>query len=117
MLSKISIAMMLATALFVAPMRVSAAACILSNAPSEKMCQPDCCANKACCETSHERTGPSVQPLAKAGSDYKSIATNAPAVAAAPATQLTATKLLVLLSAECVAHSPPPLALICIRLI
>jgi len=117
MFSKISIAVMLATALFVAPMRVSAAACILSNAPSEKMCQPDCCANKACCETSHERTGPSVQPMAKAGSDYKSIATNAPAVAAAPATQLTATKLRVSLSAECVAHSPPPLALICIRLI
>jgi hypothetical protein len=60
--------MAMATALFMAPVGLAARSCILSSAPSQKACQPGCCANKTCCATSPKNTAPPSQPLAKA--DY-----------------------------------------------
>jgi hypothetical protein len=57
-----------------------------------------------------------VQLLAKSGSDQQNIATPPSAVAMAVLNQ-TAVESPVFSSAEWTAHSPPPLALICIRLI
>jgi hypothetical protein len=116
MLSKISMSVTLAIALLVAPMRLSAVPCILSNAPSEKACDPGCCTNKTCCETSQKNTAPPVQPFAKSGSNKPNVATLASTVAVAVPNQ-AAIDSPVFFSAECVAHSPTPLALICIRLI
>jgi hypothetical protein len=116
MLSKITASAAIGLALLTATVRLPAAACIVTNTPSQKACQPGCCANKACCETSHERTGPPVQPLAKAGSDQQNIATLASTVAVVVLNE-AATDSFVFPSAECSAHSLAPLALICIRLI
>lgn len=116
MLGKIGTSMVVATALFIGAVRLPAVPCILSNAPSEKACAPGCCKNKSCCETSQQRTGPPVQPLAKTGTDQQNIATVAPIVPVAVFDQATA-ELFVFSSAEGRAHSQPPFALICIRLI
>jgi hypothetical protein len=116
MLGKIGTSVVVATALFLGAVRLPAVPCILSNAPSEKACAPGCCKNKSCCETSHQRTAPPVQPLAKAGSNQQNIATFAATGPVAVFDQ-AATELFVFPSAECSTHSPPPLALICIRLI
>jgi hypothetical protein len=117
MLSKISVSVMVATALFGASMRLPAASCILSNAPSEKACKPGCCANKTCCKTSQKNTAPPVQPLAKSGSDQQNIAALPAMVAVAVLNQAATTESPIFSSAECTAHSPAPLTLICIRLI
>jgi hypothetical protein len=116
MFSKITVSIAVGLVLSAATVRLPASPCILSNASSPTACQPGCCANKACCETSHQRTGPPVQPFAKSGSDQQNIATPPSAVAVAVLNQ-TPTESPVLLSAECTAHLPAPLALICIRLI
>ena len=116
MFSKITVSIAVGLALSAATVRLPASPCILSNASSPTACQPGCCANKACCETSHERTRPPVQPFAKSGSDQQNIATPPSAVVVAVLNQ-TATESLVFSSGECTAHSPTPLALICIRLI
>jgi hypothetical protein len=116
MLARISISVMLATGLFLSAVRLPAAPCILSNAPSEKACTMGCCKNKSCCETSQQRTGPPVQPQAKAGSDQQNIATVAPTVPGAVFAQ-AAPEFFAFPRANCRTHSPPPLALICIRLI
>src|SRR5260370_14002667 len=68
MLSRIIISMAIAAALFTAPVGLAARSCILSNAPSQKACQPSCCANKTCCATSPTNTAPPSQPLGKADS-------------------------------------------------
>jgi hypothetical protein len=68
MLSRIIISMTMAAALFTAPVGLTARSCILSSVPSQKACQPSCCANKTCCATSPKNTGPPSQPLAKADS-------------------------------------------------
>ena len=114
MLGKIGISTILAAALALSAVRLPAAPCILSNAPTEKPCAMGCCANKSCCETSDKRTGPSKQPLAKATSNQPNIATLSSNVVLL---HHTATDLFVFSSAEYSAHAPPPLALICIRLI
>src|ERR1700730_2931689 len=116
MAGKISVSVMLATALILGAVRLPTAPCILANAPSEKACTPGCCANKSCCETSHQRTGRPVQPLAKSSSDQQNIATLSSTAAVAVSDQ-TATELFVFPSVEQGVHSPAPLALICIRLI
>jgi hypothetical protein len=117
MLSKISVSVMVATALFGASMRLPAASCILSNMPSEKACTPGCCANKTCCKTSQKNTAPPVQPLAKSGFNQQNIVALPAMVAVALPNPAVATESPVFSSAECTAHSPAPLALICIRLI
>jgi len=83
MVSKIGTSIILAAAFFGASMRLPTASCILSNAPAEKACTPGCCANKTCCITSPNNTGPPVQLLAKSGSDQQNIATPPSAVAMA----------------------------------
>jgi hypothetical protein len=117
MLGKIGTSVVLATALFLGAVRLPAVPCILSNAPTEKACTAGCCKNKSCCETSQRRTGPPVQPLAKAASDQQNIATFALTVPVVAVCDQAAAELFVFPTAECSAHSPPPLALICIRLI
>jgi hypothetical protein len=110
--SKTSVAVMLAIALVAASMRLPAAACTASTVA----CELGCCANKNCCETSQKKTPPPVQPLAQSVSDQQNIATLASTVPVTVFDQ-AATQLFVFSSADCRAHSPPPLALICIRLI
>jgi hypothetical protein len=70
----------------------------------------------ACCETSAERTGPPAQPLAKSGLDQQNVSA-IPAIAAVALLMPHATESYVFSSAEGRAQSPPPLTLICIRLI
>jgi hypothetical protein len=68
MLSRMTLSMAMATALLTAPVSLTVQSCILTNAPSQKACQPSCCANKTCCATSPKNTAPQSQPLAKADS-------------------------------------------------
>ena len=116
MFRKIGVSGVLLLALFVAPVRITAASCALSNAPSETACEMGCCANKCCCETSEKNTSPSAQPFAKAGSDQQNIAA-LPVAAPIAIFKQFAEESAVFPSAEWTAHSPAPLALICIRLI
>jgi hypothetical protein len=116
MFSKVTVSVAVGLALFAATVRLPATPCFVTNTPSEKACQPGCCANKACCTTSHERTGPPVQPLAKSSPDQQNVATLPPTVAAFWSVQI-AVEPQVFSSAEWTEHSPPPLELICIRLI
>jgi len=116
MLSRIMISVVLAVAFVAAPVRISARSCILVNAPTQKACQPACCANKTCCETSPKNTSPTAQPLAKSGSDQGNIATLPSALAVAGLIPAAGTSS-IFMSRDCTAHSPPPLALICVRLI
>jgi hypothetical protein len=116
MFSKLTVSVAVGLALFAATVRLPATPCFVTNTPSEKACQPGCCANKTCCATSHERTGPPVQPLAKSSPDLQNVATLPPTVAAFWSIQV-AIESLSLSSAEWTEHSPPPLELICIRLI
>jgi hypothetical protein len=116
MLSKVTVSVAVGLALFAATVRLPATPCFVTNTPSEKACQPGCCANKTCCATSHERTGPPVQPFAKSGLDQQNLTTPPTAVVAVVLNQ-TATESLVFSSVEWAAHSLPPLELICICLI
>jgi len=117
MLSRIILSMAMATTLFTAPVGVAARSCILASTPGQKACQSGCCANKTCCATSPKNAAPSSQPLAKSNSSYKLNATSiaVPAVVS-PSWEFGAQHLL-LSNAASDAHSPPTLALICIRLI
>jgi hypothetical protein len=118
MLSRTIISVSLTAALLIAvPLRLSARSCIASNPSSEQACQSKCCANKACCETSHERTGAPVQPLAKSGADQHNISAIPAIITVALAIPIPPRVSHSPFSAESTAHSPPPLALICIRLI
>lgn len=103
-------------ALVVATVRLPAATCIVTNTSDEKECRPGCCANRTCCETSPKHTGRPAQPLAKSGLDQQTVSA-IPAIAAVALLMPAPTEPHVFSSAERRAHSPPPLALICIRLI
>jgi hypothetical protein len=111
----ILIAVVLAMA--VRPLQLPAASCILSNAPSPDGCKPNCCANKTCCAVSRKTTGPVSQPLYQSGDAKQQLVigfVSVPvidSIAVATSTQPTC------LSARVRAHSPPPLAATCIRLI
>jgi hypothetical protein len=112
----ILIAVVLAMA--VRPLQLPAASCIPSNAPSQENCKPNCCANKRCCALSQKSNVPVSQPLYQSGDakqqqqvvgfiaiariDWPAAATSAQAIS--PVALLRA-------------HSPPPLAANCIRLI
>jgi hypothetical protein len=116
MLSRIMISVAMPAALLVAPVSISARSCILLNVAAEKACQPGCCANKTCCATSQKNTAPAAQPLTKSGSDQQTIATLPSGIVAAELSPPAAASS-IFSSRDCKAHSPPPLALICIRLI
>jgi hypothetical protein len=107
----------MAAALFMAPVGFAARSCILTNAPSQKACQPSCCANKTCCATSPKNTAPPSQPLAKADSSQQLSATFV-ATAALPFSSCEAgTEQFRLHLTSLSAHSPPQLALLCTFLI
>jgi hypothetical protein len=103
--------------LLVRPLQLPAASCILSNAPSEKPCKMHCCANKTCCAKSKGTSGPVSQPLHQSVDAKQQqmlaivsvlVIDSIPvAVSPQPARENFAMR----------AHSPPPLAATCIRLI
>jgi hypothetical protein len=116
MMGKVTVSVAIGLALFVATVRLPATPCFVTNTPSEKACEPGCCANKTCCLTSHERTGPPVQPLTKSNADQHNFIA-APAVVGGGLFFQCARESHVVSKAESSRHSPPTLALICIRLI
>src|SRR5437588_1157984 len=116
MLNRIIISVAMTAALLTAPVGLSARSCILSSAPVQQSCKPGCCANKTCCATSKEHKSSPSHPLGKDDSSYKVSAT----CIALPASVLPGREV----GAQAFAfsdasqrHAPPPLALICIRLI
>ena len=116
MLAKAAVSVAVGLSLCAATLRLPTVSCVLSNSSSPVACKPGCCANKACCETSHERTAAPVQPFAKSGLDQQNLAPS-PAIVATVVLNQTATESPVFLSVGWTAHSPTPLALGCIRLI
>jgi hypothetical protein len=117
MLSRIMISVAVAVALVAAPMGSAARSCILVNAPSQKACQPGCCANKTCCATSPKNTAPASQPLAKADSAQQLSATCfAPVALPYPNCEVGSEQFRPHI-ASLPAHSPPQLALLCTFLI
>ena len=116
-LSRIAISLAVAITVGVAAMPLSARSCILSNVASEKACKPQCCANKKCCETSDKNRATPAQPLDKSGADQQNIVASPSATAVVSVDQDTTPKLVLRLGANSLSHSPPTLALICIRLI
>ena len=116
MLRRVTVGLVVVAALFSATVRLPAAPCVVTNTPGPKACQPGCCANKACCATSHQRTGPPVQPLAKSGLDQQNF-TALPATIAPLLTFSSSSESRIVFHAEPVAHSPPLLSLLCTFLI
>ena len=117
MLSRIMISIAMAAAVVTAPMALSARSCILSSAPAQQACKSGCCANKSCCATSKEHKSNPTHPLGKADSNYKVSATCIAVPSAALPSSESAAQLFARYTAASQAHSPPTLALICIRLI
>jgi len=115
MVGKITMSVVLATALLLSAVRLPAAACILC-VPVEKACPMGCCEDQDCCDITQQRAGSAAQPLARSSSEQQNIAALASMVAV-PLPNRPATEQFVFSSAKCTAHSPPPLALSCIRLI
>jgi hypothetical protein len=116
MLSRIITSVAMAAALITAPVSLTARSCILSSAPVQQACKPGCCANKMCCATSSQHKSNPSQPLTKADSSYQVNATAVALLAVAPSPESGAQQFSVSHAASG-AHSPPTLALICIRLI
>ena len=115
MLSRIIVSLAMIAVLFTVPMG-TARSCILSSAPAQQACKPGSCANRTCCATSSEHKSSSSQPLTKADSSYKVNATPV-ALSVVPPSLESGAQRFPVSNAKCSAHSPPPLALICIRLI
>jgi hypothetical protein len=104
-------------AMLVRPLQLPAASCILSNAPSPEGCKPNCCANKTCCATSKKNTQPVSPPLAKSGDANQQQAIGFVSVPLIDSIAFAASAQTVRVSVPVRAHSPPPLAASCIRLI
>jgi hypothetical protein len=116
MLSRIIISMAMAAALFTAPVGFAARSCILSSAPSQKACQPTCCANKTCCATSPKNTAPPSQPLAKGDSSQQPKAAGFVAAVSFSSREAGAEQFRFQAAAP-LANSPPRLTLLCTLLI
>jgi hypothetical protein len=114
MLRKIMAAFTLGLVLAGGTVGLSAAACVATDAPSKMACRPGCCADKACCDTAPKRTQAPAQPLARSAPDQQ-IAI--PEITGVALVRPAAIEAHVFSGTECRAHSPPPLELICIRLI
>jgi hypothetical protein len=99
-------------AMFITPLRLPAASCILSNAPSREACKSGCCANKTCCAVSHKNAAPAAQPLAK--HQVIALVTTVPVRFLAQSFRLDREACA---TVPVRAHAPPPLAATCIRLI
>jgi hypothetical protein len=117
MLSRIMISVVTTVTLMAAPLGSAARSCILVNAPSQKACQPRCCANMTCCATSAKNTAPSSQPLAKSGSASTTNAISAPTGFAVLPNQLWQDRLVGRTDLVLAALSPPRLSLLCTFLI
>ena len=116
MVSRITVSLAVMLGLCATTIRLPVSPCVLTNTASEKACEAGCCANKTCCVTSHKRTGSPVQAATKSGSDQQSTL----AIASSDGYSLPVhfgTDSHFVSDAERVTHSPPTLALICIRLI
>ena len=108
--------MAMTAALLMAPVGLAARSCILSNAPSQKACQPSCCANKTCCATSPKNTAPPSQPLAKADSGQQ-LSAICFAVTLPLSDREVGAEQFRFQAAVPLANSPPRLALLCTFLI
>jgi len=117
MLSRIMISVVTAVTLVAAPMGSAARSCILVNAPSQKACQPRCCANKTCCATSAKNTAPSSQPLAKSGSVSTTNPISGPTGFAVLPNQSWQDRVVTRTDLVFAALSPPQLSLLCTFLI
>ncbi len=116
MLGRITISLAMAVALMATPFHVSARSCIVFDTAMNKACQPACCANKTCCATSPKNTAPASQPLAKSVSDQQNVAALSSQSALALLTPVAIASSFFSFE-DSAAHSPPRLALTCIRLI
>jgi hypothetical protein len=117
MLSKFIASVAMAAALLTAPVGLSARSCILSSAPVQQPCKPGCCANKTCCATSNQHKSSTTQPLAKSDPNYQVSASTGALPTTVPPSFLLAVQVFPRSNVVFGAHSPPTLALICIRLI
>ena len=99
------------------PLQLPAASCILLNAPSQEACKPKCCANKTCCAVSKKSTGPIPPPLVKSSDAGPQLLIGFVAVSVIDSIADTAFALTACGPTPVRAHSPPPLAASCIRLI
>jgi hypothetical protein len=99
------------------PLQLPAASCILLNAPSQEGCKPNCCANKSCCAVSKKSTTPISPPLVKSSDAGQQLL-----IGFVPISLIDSVAGSAFVQTPCVhipvrAHSPPPLAATCIRLI
>jgi hypothetical protein len=104
-------------AMLVRPLQLPAATCILSNAVSAEGCKPNCCANKSCCAVSKKNTQPASPPLYKSGDVNQQQAIAFVSVPLIDSIAVAASPQPLRVSVPLRAHSPPPLAATCIRLI
>jgi len=104
-------------AMSVTPLQLPAAACILSNAPSYQACKMNCCANKTCCANSKGSNAPHSQPLqqSEVAKQQQLIEFVSVEITDAFATEFFPQPARDNIPVR--AHSPPPLATTCIRLI
>lgn len=117
MFGRITVSLALFAVMFTASARSTSATCILVNSPSQKACAPACCKNKSCCETSRKRTGDPVQPFSARNSLQKDFVVLMAVVPTGKVEQPRASEISGFSFAERLGHSPPTLALLCIRLI
>ena len=104
-------------AMLVRPLQLPAASCILSNAPSHEACKPNCCANKTCCAVSKKSIGPISPPLVKSSDAGQQLLIGFVAISIIDSIADTAFAQTARIHMPVRAHSPPPLAATCIRLI
>lgn len=104
-------------AMAVRPLQLPVASCILSNAVSQEGCKPNCCANKTCCAVSKKNTQPAAPPLYKSGDLNQQQAIAFVSVPLIDSLAVAASPQPLCVSIPVRAHSPPPLAASCIRLI
>jgi hypothetical protein len=104
-------------AMLTRPLQLPAVSCILSNAPSEQRCKMHCCANKTCCANSKGSNAPVSQPLhqSELAKQQQIIGFVSVEITGSIATDFFPQPARDNISVR--AHSPPPLAATCIRLI
>ena len=117
MLSRIIVSVAMTAVLFTAPMGLTARSCVVSSAPAQQACKPGSCANKTCCATSSEHKSTQTHQLAKADSGYDVNAAFVASAVTVPLSPESASQQFLPFNAVPGGHSPPTLALICIRLI
>ncbi len=103
-------------AIAIAPLRLPAQSCVLSNVVSEQACAPGSCANKKCCRDAKKNTASAAQTMAKADATSQLIAP-LPAKAALVLPSPRAKQQFAYAKRTMGSHSPPRLALLCTFLI